>query len=126
MDISAYVDVSRREIALREVSAFSVGDVGTLRLTGLLSADVSRLRLHVYRKDMRTEVAEFSGFSVTEGHPLVREVEFDFTGEAFRGWVDADGPGETSAYIVLEDGSTTWCACFVPFVLRPVSPSQGD
>lgn len=124
MDIYAAVDLTRRELAMRGLSALSVGDAGVMRLNGIESSDIESLKLVVYRKDCKTKVAEFSGFSVTDGHPLVREVEFAFTGDPFAVWADEDGPGKTDAYVVIEDEDTTWCACTVPFILRPLASSS--
>ena len=141
MELTIHVDPVGRTVRLREVHALAAGDSCSVVLEGVRGADVSSLRLALYRDAVsKSPVASCPSFAPVRGHPNLATGDLRLDTAEMAAWFDAvapeaaqteSGPGRsrpedsaeravrTDGWMVVSDPGRTWAACRVPVILRP-------
>ena len=147
MELTIQVNPVERTVRLREVRALAAGDSCSVVLEGVRGADVSALRLALYRDAASdSPVASCPSFAPVRGHPNLATGDLRLDTAEMAAWFEAvrpepegsttdkDGPrsGDTAERAVRTDGwlvvsepTRTWAACRVPVVLRPGAGVSG-
>ena len=147
MELTIQVNPVERTVRLREVRALAAGDSCSVVLEGVRGADVSALRLALYRDAASdSPVASCPSFAPVRGHPNLATGDLRLDTTEMAAWFEAVRPepegsatdrdgsrsGDTAERAVRTDGwlvvsepTRTWAACRVPVVLRPGAGVSG-
>lgn len=145
MELTIQVNPVERTVRLREVRALAAGDSCSVVLEGVRGADVSALRLALYRDAASdSPVASCPSFSPVRGHPNLATGDLRLDTAEMAAWFEAvrpdqeqDGAAEgrpedaaeravrTDGWLVVSEPTRTWAVCRVPVVLRPGAGVSG-
>ena len=147
MELTIQVNPVERTVRLREVRALAAGDSCSVVLEGVRGADVSALRLALYRDAASdSPVASCPSFTPVRGHPNLATGDLRLDTAEMAAWFEAvrpepegsttdrGGPGSgdaaeravrTDGWLVVSEPTRTWAACRVPVILRPGAGVSG-
>lgn len=139
MTLTAVVDFTDHSVLFREIHALVAGDLYNplvLDFSRLPKATVdamktSNLTLVLKRSQTGATVASVPQFSFVPNHWALRSASLSLTTRAVKDWFTelskqtGDVTVDTSGWLEVTDGATTFVACPVPVVLRDITV-RGD